>query len=425
MNYEWIICGGGIHGVHLAARLIGEVGIPAEEIRIIDPGDTLLADWNARTNATGMTHLRSPSVHHLDLNPMALQQFARCYGRRMSNLYMAPYQRPSLELFNAHSQSIIERYELPALHICDKVMRCKLKAHEVELTTQNGGVYAAKQMILAIGSGEESTWPEGLPRHNPKIQYIFDRGFIWPELDPSKPVMVFGGGISAGQVALRLLKTGFKVHLIARHQMREHQFDSDPGWLGPKNMAGFLRETCLVRRRAKIRAARHRGSVPGDVRRALLQHARLGNFYWHQEKPKQWSLGQEEITVELTDELSLSAQHVFLATGLGQARPGGNLVDEMISSMNLPVAPCGFPIVDSSLRWHSRIFVSGRLAELELGPVAGNIAGARRAGDRLVELCAKPQTTCSWISSPCLTDSAFSFHNVENTNALEWVETIT
>ncbi|MCH2107642.1 MAG: hypothetical protein MK291_13495, partial [Planctomycetes bacterium] len=35
-------------------------------------------------------------------------------------------------------------------------------------------------------------------------------------------------------------------------------------------------------------------------------------------------------------------------------------------------------------RWHPRVFVSGALAELELGPTARNIAGARRSADRIV-----------------------------------------
>ena len=60
------------------------------------------------------------------------------------------------------------------------------------------------------------------------------------------------------------------------------------------------------------------------------------------------------------------------------------MVDELIASASLSVANCGYPIVDQSLRWHPRIYVSGPLAELELGPVARNIAGARRAGERLV-----------------------------------------
>ena len=38
----------------------------------------------------------------------------------------------------------------------------------------------------------------------------------------------------------------------------------------------------------------------------------------------------------------------------------------------------------AALRWHPRVYVSGPLAELELGPSARNISGARRAAERLV-----------------------------------------
>ena len=44
-------------------------------------------------------------------------------------------------------------------------------------------------------------------------------------------------------------------------------------------------------------------------------------------------------------------------------------------------------LVDKNLRWgrNGRIFVSGALAELEIGPSSRNIAGARLAAERIVE----------------------------------------
>lgn len=61
------------------------------------------------------------------------------------------------------------------------------------------------------------------------------------------------------------------------------------------------------------------------------------------------------------------------------------MIDGLVATASLPCASCGYPIVDSALRWHPWVYVTGRLAELELGPTARNIAGARRAGDRLVD----------------------------------------
>ena len=69
MQHDWVIIGGGIHGVHIAARLLGEAGVERRRLAIVDPGVRLLDRWRTCTATTGMTHLRSPSVHNLDLAP--------------------------------------------------------------------------------------------------------------------------------------------------------------------------------------------------------------------------------------------------------------------------------------------------------------------------------------------------------------------
>lgn len=40
--------------------------------------------------------------------------------------------------------------------------------------------------------------------------------------------------------------------------------------------------------------------------------------------------------------------------------------------------------VSNSLRWGPNLYVTGALAELEMGPIARNISGARQAADRIV-----------------------------------------
>ncbi|XYI00028.1 hypothetical protein ACMHYB_09830 [Sorangium sp. So ce1128] len=66
-------------------------------------------------------------------------------------------------------------------------------------------------------------------------------------------------------------------------------------------------------------------------------------------------------------------------------RPGGRLVDDAaLDRLGLRCAACGYPIVSARLEWGPGLFVSGPLAELELGPTARNIAGARAAAERLL-----------------------------------------
>ena len=393
MSLDWVVVGGGVHGVHLAARLIGEAQIPAAQVRIVDPAARLLARWRTCTRTTGMTHLRSPAVHHLDADPWSLLKFAGKKNRKKLAFFAPPYDRPALSLFDAHCDRVIERYGLADLHIQERVSACDVHCERVEVRLSSGDMLSTSNVVLAIGASEQPEWPDWAPTKSDRVQHVFDACFDgWPA--STETVIVVGGGISAGQIALRLLAEGHQVHVVSRHALREHQFDSDPGWLGPKFMAGFRRERDVRRRRALIAEARHKGSVPPDIRHALRHAISDGVLSWHEGEVEQVSATGDGVELELATGLRLLADRLLLATGFASCRPGAEMVDELIASAALPCADCGYPIVDSALRWHPRIYVSGPLAELELGPSARNIAGARRAGDRLVKAIRFPERSC-------------------------------
>jgi hypothetical protein len=383
MTLDWLIIGGGIHGVHIAAKLIGEAGVQPARLRIIDPGARLLERWRTCTATTGMTHLRSPSVHNLDLNPWSMMRYAGKRKRRKPGLFAPPYDRPNLMFFNDHCDKVIQDFALSKLHVQARATTCTVDCDSVEIGLSTGATISSKNVVLAIGAGEQPKFPEWAPSADPRVHHIFDEGFDGLPSDP-ETVVVVGGGISAGQVALRLVDEGHEVHLVSRHALREHQFDSESGWLGPKFMAGFDREKNLEQRRAMISTARHKGSVPPDVRRAL-RHAIIRNHLsWYEDTVSGLDVQEDSLTMRLAGGTVLEVHRVLLATGFSGNRPGGALIDQLIESASLPCASCGYPVVDKALRWHPRVYVSGPLAELELGPSSRNISGARRAADRLV-----------------------------------------
>ncbi len=389
-SLDWLVIGGGIHGVHLSARLIGEADVSPERLLIVDPADHLLARWRRCTAATGMTHLRSPSVHHVGLAPFALEGFAGKRRQHEPGLFTGPYKRPNLELFNAHSDSVIEDLGLEDRHVKARALRCTVQPDGVAVSLSNDQELFARRIVLALGS-EDLHWPSWAPHDHPLVDHIFEPGFDPTSLTSPSKVAIVGGGISAVQAALRLQGEGHSVHLVSRHSVRTHQFDSAPGWLGPKLMNGFRRESCLEARRTMIRDARYRGSVPPTVRAHLRTAIDQGAIAWHEASVETVHATRDKATLVLSDGNSLELDRLLLATGMSQERPGGALVDELIETANLPVARCGFPVVDRALRWHPRIHVSGALAELELGPTSRNIAGARRAGERLVR--------CAWAEA--------------------------
>ena len=383
MKVDWLIIGGGIHGVHIAARLIGEARLSPEQLQILDPGERLLGRWRDRSQVVGMSHLRSPSVHHLGLSPLDLHAFTEKHWRGVRGLFAPPYDRPALSLFDAHSDAVIDSMKLDRLHLRGEAASCSVQSDGVLVSLADGREILAQQVVLAIGTHDPPERPEWAPVGTDRVHHVFQPGFSeWPSEEEA--VAVVGGGISAAQVALRLAEEGHSVHLISRHSLREHQFDSDPGWLGPKFMKSFSREASYAKRRAMIIEARHRGSVPPDVLSALRKAVQRGAVKWHERDVDEFQVFDRELEFRLSDGETLRVNRVLLASGFGVERPGGVLIDQLIESAQLACAECGYPIVDAALRWHSRVFVSGALAELELGPSSRNIAGARRAAERII-----------------------------------------
>ena len=388
MNLEWLIVGGGIHGVHIAACLIGEAGVDRSKIRIVDPGENLLERWQKCTEVTGMTHLRSPCVHNLAIEPMSLSFFGQSINVPKSVLFAAPYDRPHLNFFNEHCSRVIEKYGLEELHIRGLALFCSVNCDEASVEISTGEKISSCNVVLAIGASDQPLWPKWSKVKGDLVHHIFQSDFSgWPT--KRERIAVVGGGISAGQVALRLQNEGHDVHLISRHEMREHQFDSDPGWLGPRYMVGFEKEKDLNKRRQLISGARHRGSVPPDVNSSLAKSIGSGEIKFHKSGVASIDKNQNIGILNLDDGKSIQIDRILLATGFMPKRPGGKMVDQLIKQSKLPCAECGYPIVDTDLCWHPRLYVSGPLAELEIGPTSRNISGARKAAKRIVRVARK------------------------------------
>ena len=236
---DWLVIGGGPHGVHSAARLVGEAGVAREAVGILDDEAVLLARWKRFTQNTGMRYLRSPAVHHLDLSSSSLQSFVRGGGgRRLTRPFTRPYYRPSLDVFDRHSKEVIEKFGLEALHsrgrahsieISDKSVRVGL---EKEVEGGGASEIEARQVILAVGAPRQPVWPRWARRavgsandlgEEPAIQHIFDPGFnLDDKTEADGVVAVVGAGISGVQLAVRLAKAGSRVVLLSRHALRIH-----------------------------------------------------------------------------------------------------------------------------------------------------------------------------------------------------------
>jgi uncharacterized NAD(P)/FAD-binding protein YdhS len=383
---EWVIVGGGVHGTYLSHVLVASGHAPAERIRVVDPEEAAVSAFFRMTEATGMRYLRSPSVHHLDLDPYALKRFARRgEGKRVAR-FVPPYDRPGLPFFRAHTAAVVRQHSLDAMRVRARALRIDRSGASAYRVETNVGPLESRRVLLAIGLSEQPCVPEWAQAHarDPRVSHLFDPGFDRRALT-NGPIVVVGGGISAAQLACALAMEGRDVTLVSRHPPRVHRFDSDPAWLGPKGMAGFDATPDTDQRRAIIKAARHRGSMPPEVLADLHRETRMGRLRRLDGEVARLDAAADGIDVVLSEDGAvLRAQHIVLATGFDVRRPGGALVDDAIERFGLPCAACGYPIVSRRLEWSKGLFVTGPLAELELGPTSRNIAGARAAGQRLV-----------------------------------------
>ncbi len=379
-----LIIGGGIHGTHLARRLLHHTPLTHDDIRILDPHEELLHEWWRCTRNCGMHYLRSPSVHHIDINPFSLDTFARLPEHRQASNFIAPKDRPSVKLFRKHCRMVIDTHRLESLLIQGKALEMKNHINHVSVVTENATI-DARMILLAAGMNNQPLWPRwaiALKEQGAPIQHVFDPDLYLNATQNQGPIAVVGSGISGVQLALHLAEEGVDdILLVSKRAIQVSDFDFDPGWLGPKYLDRFSRQS-LDDRRRRITAARKKGSIPQDTK-SLIDRA----------------TARERITCivdDITDasfqsgSLLLSGrhgpyacQHAFLATGFREAPPGNGLLTQAINEFHLKTAPCGFPVIGPSLRWHERIFVSGPLSELQIGPSARNIAGARHSGKRI------------------------------------------
>ncbi|MBL9025828.1 MAG: NAD(P)-binding domain-containing protein [Myxococcales bacterium] len=378
---DWLIVGGGVHGTYLSHVLLTQARVSAGRVRVLDPHDQPLEAFWRFTQATGMRYLRSPAVHHLDLKPHALRQFAkRGVGRRLAR-FAYPYDRPGLDFFRAHSEHVVKTNGLDQLRVRARGRKLSRIEGGYRVETERGCL-ESRRVVLAIGLGEQPCLPSWASAGTHIFDPRFDRGAILG----SERVVIVGGGISSAQLACKLAREGTPVTVVARHAPRTHQFDSDPAWLGPKAMERFAQTTDLSARRRMIVEARHRGSVPPEVAIDLSRERAAGHVDWVIGRVGRAMVEGSGIRLELEGEAAaIRGAHLVLATGFEPHRPGGDLLDEdAIERLGLPCAACGYPIVSPQLEWAPGLFVSGPLAELELGPTARNISGARAAGERLL-----------------------------------------
>ena len=97
-------------------------------------------------------------------------------------------------------------------------------------------------------------------------------------------------------------------------------------------------------------------------------------------------LSIRRLRVETTRGVITDVSRVILATGYRFNLRRYGFLTELLTRHQIRLV-CGFPRLDTDLQLHpiENLFGSGTIAQLQIGPASGNIAGANLAYERLRE----------------------------------------
>ncbi|RKU23623.1 hypothetical protein C6499_18200 [Candidatus Poribacteria bacterium] len=394
-NIPITIVGGGIHGVSIALRLLREMPTAAKQLAIVDRHPQPLTQWRDKTKRQGMTFLRSPAVHHISHDALGIVEYAERHNR--TSELAPPYSQPSTPLFWDFCNDALAELREHRVYYQFEVAKLRWDKGSGKfpfrlISTNNQG-FRSRCVILAIGTDDCAYIPPGFMRWQclyPDRILHASQFSVSQEFGTSPArIVVVGGGLTAGTLAKSLSERGHDVVLIARKPLKTEQFDFPPVWLGPKALSEFADEANFQRRYEIIQQNRGEGSITPDIMEALMDAPNIKLYPQtciHNIVEMKKYPSAQGLQIETTRDTIADVSRVILATGYQFNLRRYRFLKELITQHQIPLVR-GLPCLDSDLQLHpiQNLFGSGTIAQLQIGPAAGNIAGATLAYERLRE----------------------------------------
>lgn len=348
-----------------------------------------------------MTFLRSPAVHHVGLDALGIVEYARSQDR--TDELAPPYSQPSTDLFLDFCHREITQQKIRAFFYHFDVAELRWDKGSgkfpFRIISQHNEGFRARCVILAMGSDEcayipkeFSGWRAQFPEriiHSGEfdVQAFKQRRAHAPTPKEKQKVVIIGGGLTAGTLAKCLVEQGTQVVSLVRRPLKIQQFDFQPSWLGPNAIKAFNNEPDWEKRCEAIQQARGEGSITPEIAQALGEYTVSNRNFQRCIGAKVLDINkmsrQEQLQLNTTQQVIDAVDLIILATGyrfdLSKYAFLSNLIEQ-----HAVATVRGLPLLDENLQLPpvENLFGSGVIAQLQLGPASGNIAGAALAYDR-------------------------------------------
>ncbi|BAZ05434.1 FAD/NAD(P)-binding protein [Calothrix sp. NIES-3974] len=378
------IIGAGPHGLTLVTHLLQKRGKMRGRFLVFDPSGRWMSRWEEQFARLKIPHLRSPAVHHPDPNRFGLRKFAEFRGGEL----FPPYDLPGTKLFQDFCADIISRWDVEKEVIPVAVTRIEPVGNDLRLWLANGQKIIARRVILATGSAnlQIPDWVQKIQSSYPEDKLCHSHDVDLRRLQlGGEQILIIGGGLTSGHLALGAVSQGAKVHLLVRRKLQEKLFDAEPGWLGPKYLQNFFATGDYHQRWNQIQQARNGGSVTPAMGMELRRQVRAGNLQLHencQVVEARWVDNKWQVVC--SDGSILEFDRIWLSTGTKFDVTQEPLLTDILAAYPIPIIN-GLPVLDPSLGWHGcELYMMGGLAALQIGPTARNLSGALMACEKII-----------------------------------------
>jgi cation diffusion facilitator CzcD-associated flavoprotein CzcO len=389
------IVGAGPQALTLVTHLLQKRTKLRHRFLVFDPNGSWLSQWRHQFSAQAIPHLRSPAVHHPDPNSYALRAFAE---HRPDELF-SPYDLPGTQLFEDFCTELIRRWQLENCIYPEKVVEILLQKHRFQLILTGGESIIARRVVVATGEGipQFPIWVDRITSPYPPEKLCHSSQIDLPSLHlAGERILIVGGGLTSGHLAMGAIAQNAKVLLIARRTWQEKLFDADPGWLGPKYLKEFTAESSWYRRWELIQQARNGGSMTPAMMLQLRRLSREDKITLNECCEIVQAIWQDSRwLVKCTNGNVYECDRIWLATGTKFNCEQHSLLKNVLTAYSTEIVN-GLPVLDEYLRFRgSDFFLMGAFAALQVGPVARNLAGGRMASDRIVRAITKASLALS------------------------------
>ena len=372
------VVGAGPHG--LAATLLFKRIDPSMKVTVIDRSDEWLSSWNRQFQRADISTLRSPIVHHPSPDSFALDDFLAQSSFSRSGL---PYNPPTTECFSAFCAQTIDDANLDDPLIATP-QSLQIIHNGIELKTTSG-IIRTRYLVIATNPNHKiiPQWTKDLSQRPTMVKHASDVDLCNTSNLEGQSITVIGGGLTAAHLSRGAALKGASVKMVARRPLQIRNFDTDPGWLGPKYLNSYYLQTDIQKRIKIAREARGGGSIPQYMHNALLDFEKTDSIKVLESTQviSAETTDPKGCLLKLTNDEKIYSDQIWLATGTCPDLQTMEFLHPILENVSFVDE---FPVLDRSLRLKPHpIYLMGRSTTYALGPAAGNLWGATRAAHRI------------------------------------------